>query len=89
MSSILHSVENGVGIVKFNRPDVFNSFNREMSLLFISVLQEFSENTEVRAVFLTGVGKAFSAGQDLKEVTDPDGPEISTIVSEHYNPIIR
>ena len=89
MESILQSVENGVGIVKFNRPDVFNSFNREMALQFITVLQEFSENEEVRAVYLSGEGKAFSAGQDLKEVTDPEGPEISTIVSEHFNPIIR
>ena len=89
MSSILQSVEGGVGIVRFNRPEVFNSFNREMALQFISILQEFSEDKEVRSVYLTGEGKAFSAGQDLKEVTDPDGPEISTIVSEHYNPIIR
>lgn len=89
MESILQSVESGVGIVKFNRPDVFNSFNREMALQFISVLKEFSENKEVRAVYISGEGKAFSAGQDLKEVTDPEGPEISTIVSEHYNPIIR
>lgn len=89
MSSIVQTVEGGVGIVRFNRPEVFNSFNREMALEFISVLQEFAESKEVRSVYLTGEGKAFSAGQDLKEVTDPDGPEISTIVSEHYNPIIR
>jgi 2-(1,2-epoxy-1,2-dihydrophenyl)acetyl-CoA isomerase len=82
-------VEGGVGLVRFNRPEVFNSFNREMALQFISVLQEFAENKEVRSVYLCGEGKGFCAGQDLKEVTDPEGPEISTIVSEHYNPIIR
>jgi 2-(1,2-epoxy-1,2-dihydrophenyl)acetyl-CoA isomerase len=42
----------------------------------------------VRCIYITGVGKAFSAGQDLEEVVDPNGPGISQILSEHYNPIV-
>jgi 2-(1,2-epoxy-1,2-dihydrophenyl)acetyl-CoA isomerase len=41
-----------------------------------------------RCVVITGEGKAFCAGQDLNEVTDPDGPELQRIVADHYNPII-
>jgi 2-(1,2-epoxy-1,2-dihydrophenyl)acetyl-CoA isomerase len=43
----------------------------------------------VRAVYLTGNGKAFCAGQDLAEAIDPNGPGIQRIVREHYNPVIQ
>jgi 2-(1,2-epoxy-1,2-dihydrophenyl)acetyl-CoA isomerase len=51
-------------------------------------LDECEMNDEVRAIVLTGEGKAFCAGQDLSEAVDPEGPELRTIVKEHYNPII-
>ncbi len=72
-----------------NRPEVFNSFNREMSLALQSALDDCATDDSVRAVCISGNGKAFSAGQDLKEATDPQGPEIRTILDEHYNPIVR
>jgi 2-(1,2-epoxy-1,2-dihydrophenyl)acetyl-CoA isomerase len=79
---------NGVCILKLNRPSVFNSFNREMALALQKELDECELNDEVRAIVITGEGKAFCAGQDLSEAVDPEGPELSTIVREHYNPII-
>ena len=87
MSSILFEIKNSVGIITLNRPDKLNSFNREMALLLQSVLDECKSNT-VRSVYLTGAGKGFSAGQDLAEVVDPDGPGMARILSEHYNPIV-
>ena len=75
--------------MRLNRPEVFNSFNREMALELQSALKDASTDDSVRAVVLTGEGKAFCAGQDLQEVTDPNGPELPKIVSEHYNPIIE
>lgn len=74
--------------VKLNRPDKFNSFNRDMALQLIQVLDEAEKDTSVRAIVLTGEGKAFCAGQDLAEALDPNGPGIKRIVEEHYNPII-
>jgi len=87
MTILFEKIE-AVAYLKLNRPEVFNSFNREMSLALQNALDQCASDQSVRAVCITGVGKAFSAGQDLKEATDPDGPEIKTILDEHYNPII-
>jgi 2-(1,2-epoxy-1,2-dihydrophenyl)acetyl-CoA isomerase len=46
-------------------------------------------DNNIRAIVITGTGKAFCAGQDLGEATDPNGPALQKIVNEHYNPIIR
>lgn len=51
-------------------------------------LDECAATPEVRCIFITGSGKGFSAGQDLAEVVDPEGPGMQKILSEHYNPII-
>jgi 2-(1,2-epoxy-1,2-dihydrophenyl)acetyl-CoA isomerase len=88
MNSILFEVELGVARIRLNRPEVFNSFDREMAMLLQEKLDFCDQNPDIRAVSITGEGKAFCAGQDLKEVVDPNGPELSSIVREHYNPII-
>jgi 2-(1,2-epoxy-1,2-dihydrophenyl)acetyl-CoA isomerase len=88
MSSILFHIEEGIAYLTLNRPDKLNSFNREMALLLQSKLDECASLHEVRAVYLTGAGKGFCAGQDLAEVVDPNGPGMQRILSEHYNPII-
>ena len=89
MSTILSKIENNIGFINLNRPDAFNSFNREMALLLQQTLDDFSTNTAVRAIVLTGNGKAFCAGQDLKEVISPElNPGFRAILEEHYNPII-
>lgn len=87
--TLLFSVESGVATITLNRPKVFNSFNREMALGFQDLLKQCESNPEVRCIVITGEGKAFCAGQDLAEAIDPNGPELTTIVSEHYNPIIE
>jgi 2-(1,2-epoxy-1,2-dihydrophenyl)acetyl-CoA isomerase len=86
--TIVQSFHNGVCQIQFNRPNVFNSFNQEMAFALQQALDECEKNEEVRAIVLTGEGKAFCAGQDLAEAMDPNGPELSSIVSDHYNPII-
>ncbi|MEO6637225.1 MAG: enoyl-CoA hydratase-related protein [Ginsengibacter sp.] len=88
MSSISFKIKNSIACLTLNRPEKFNAFDREMALLLQEKLDECESNKEVRCVYLTGSGKAFSAGQDLAEVTDPDGPGMQRILVEHYNPII-
>ena len=89
MSTIQVKIENKIAFITLNRPEVFNSFNREMALALQGVLDDCDKNEEVRAIVLTGNGKAFCAGQDLKEVTSPElNPGFKKILEEHYNPII-
>lgn len=87
MSSILFEIRDAIAFITLNRPEKLNAFNREMALSLQQKLDDCKSN-EVRCVFLTGAGKAFSAGQDLAEVVDPDGPGMQRILSEHYNPIV-
>lgn len=75
-------------VITLNRPDKFNSFNRDMALQLHEALDKAEHNPDVRAIVLTGAGKAFCAGQDLAEAIDHNGPGIARIVEEHYNPII-
>lgn len=82
------AIKSNVLKISLNRPEVFNSFNQEMAFDLQAVLDDAANNAEIRAVLITGEGKAFCAGQDLAEATDPNGPELQSIVGQHYNPII-
>ncbi len=86
---LLVSLNNGVCELKLNRPAVFNSFNQAMAFALQKALDDAELNDEVRAIVITGEGKAFCAGQDLAEAMDPEGPELQSIVKDHYNPIIE
>ena len=86
---IQYEIINGVGKITLNRPDKYHSFVREMALQLQGTLDKCNENKAVRAILITATGKAFCAGQDLGEASDPNGPELTQIVQEHYNPIIR
>lgn len=87
MSTVLLEIKEGIAHITLNRPDKYNAFNREAALLLQQHLDD-CKKAEVRCVYITGAGKAFCSGQDLEEVTDPNGPRIDTIVADHYNPII-
>jgi len=86
--TLIQHIENGVCTLTLNRPEVFNSFNKEMAIALQDALDSAEKNEEVRAIVITGSGKAFCAGQDLAEAMDPNGPELQSIVRDHYNPII-
>ena len=89
MESILIEKLGGITFLRLNRPEVFNSFNKEMSFALHTALDDCQGDKSVRAVVIQGMGKAFCAGQDLQEVTDPEGPLLTSIVRDHYNPIIE
>lgn len=88
---IEYSVEENTAIIKFNRPDVLNSFNRAMGAEVRTALESARDDKNVRAILITANGKGFCAGQDLVEAVPPDGstpPDLGDIVRENYNPII-
>ncbi|MFD2531894.1 2-(1,2-epoxy-1,2-dihydrophenyl)acetyl-CoA isomerase PaaG [Gracilimonas halophila] len=91
-SMILSNLENGVLTISLNRPDKLNSFNFKMGSQIKEALMEAESSQDVRCVLLTGVGRAFCAGQDLAEATevsnDPDR-DLSEIVHHTYLPIIK
>jgi len=85
---LITSLNNGVFKITLNRPEVYNSFNQAMAFSLQKELDYCAQNDEIRTIIITGSGKAFCAGQDLSEATDPNGPELESIVRDHYNPII-
>lgn len=87
--SLIFSLEAGVATLRLNRPDVFNSVNKPLALAFQQHLRDCQKDETVRAVLITGTGRAFCAGQDLAEITGPDSPEVAEIVEKHYNPIVE
>lgn len=88
---IKYEVDQGVATITLNRPDVLNSFNRAMAVEVRQALTSAASDAEVRAVLLTGSGRAFCAGQDLAEAMPKEGPlpDLGDIVARGYNPIVR
>ncbi|MEU6854910.1 enoyl-CoA hydratase-related protein [Actinacidiphila alni] len=87
--SVLYEVTDGLATVTFNRPKAMNALDTDTKNALRDALREAAGDTAVRAVLLTGTGRAFCVGQDLKEhvaVLAAGGG--MTTVSEHYNPIV-
>ncbi|MBU3675726.1 MAG: 2-(1,2-epoxy-1,2-dihydrophenyl)acetyl-CoA isomerase [Chitinophagaceae bacterium] len=89
MSFIAQETKTAVSIITLNRPEKFNSFCREMALDLQQALRNAEADANIRAIVLTGTGKAFCAGQDLAEAIEDNGISLLQIVEEHYNPIIQ
>jgi len=87
---LLTSFEDAVLTITLNRPAAFNSFDLTLKAALLETLQRAAEDAAVRAIVITGAGRAFCAGQDLKEhlrlVTEGDGALTHT-VSSFYNPL--
>ncbi|MDG1425916.1 MAG: enoyl-CoA hydratase-related protein [Flavobacteriales bacterium] len=86
---IQFEIINNVGKITLNRPGKYHSFIKDMAIQLQNILDKFNENKSIRAIMITATGKAFCAGQDLAEATDKNGPSLTEIVENHYNPIIR
>jgi len=87
---LLIEKSNGVATITLNRPDVFNAFNDTISYEMQEALKMMDRDKEVRVVVLTGAGKAFCSGQDLKAIKEVAGKrDLSESLHKRYNPIIR
>jgi 2-(1,2-epoxy-1,2-dihydrophenyl)acetyl-CoA isomerase len=81
--------EAGIATLTLNRPDALNSLTVPMKQALLAALRRVERDAAVRTVILTGAGRAFCAGQDLKERMAPDAAPLGVELRERYNPIIR
>ncbi len=88
MELVTYQVKDQVAYIYLNRPEKFNSFNRAMAFELQQHLDACASDKNVRAVYLSGNGKAFCAGQDISELTGENPATFDKILSEHFNPVI-
>jgi 2-(1,2-epoxy-1,2-dihydrophenyl)acetyl-CoA isomerase len=81
--------ENGLATITLNRPEVFNALNDEITFELQDAFKVVGKDETVRAVVLTGEGKAFCSGQDLKAASGQEKRSFLDSLHKRYNPIIR
>ena len=86
---IIVEIKDRTCYITLNRPDVFNAFNDELSYALQDALKEATRNEEVRVVVLTGAGKAFCSGQDLKDIAQKENRSLRDSIDKRYNPMIK
>ncbi len=91
-SPVLYAVSDGVGTITLNRPEAMNSLDIATKVLLRETVKQAAEDPAVRCVVLTGTGRAFCTGQDLKEhitiLESSSSEALFSTVDEHYNPIV-
>lgn len=87
--TILYEIENGVATLTLNRPEVFNAFNEQLSADVNDALRKTAKDKNVRVLVITGSGKAFCSGQDLKSIAGSKERSLSDSLHKRYNPMIR
>lgn len=86
--TVSYQVENHIAYITLNRPDRYNAFNEEMSSDFMEALKSFQRDDQARVAVLTGAGKAFCSGQDLKDIAGKKR-SLAESIEKRYNPMIR
>lgn len=86
--TILFEVSDRIATLTLNRPDVFNAFNEQQSYDVIDALKKCEKDKSIRVLVITGAGKAFCSGQDLKSIAGKKR-SLSESIYKRYNPMIR
>ena len=86
---LLFRIEDGTATICLNRPEVYNALNDEITFELQDAFKAVANDESVRVVLLTGEGKAFCAGQDLKASTSAGKRSFMDPLHRRYNPIIR
>jgi len=82
-------VNNGVATITLDRPEVYNAFNDGLTYELQTALKSVKKDPEARVIVITGTGKAFCSGQDLKEASDNSDRSFSDSIHKRYNPLIK
>ena len=88
-AEVLVDVDGSVGTVTLNRPGALNALTIPMKEALLAALLDLAASTSLRAIVLTGAGRAFCAGQDLRERLEPGAPPLDEELTRRYNPIVR
>ncbi|MBL8387571.1 MAG: enoyl-CoA hydratase/isomerase family protein [Hydrogenophaga sp.] len=94
-ASVLYIERGAVALVTLNRPDTLNSFTRQMHRDLWAALDRAEDNPAVRALVVTGAGRAFCAGADLSEFDFEPGPDLvqradpGPVIDQAFNPTVR
>ncbi len=86
--TILYNVDEGVLTITLNRPDVLNAFNRRMTDESQDAFKKAERDPEVRCIVLTGAGRAFSSGEDLKSRSAEGESDFGSTLRQRYNPLV-
>ncbi|MCL6597869.1 MAG: enoyl-CoA hydratase/isomerase family protein [Alicyclobacillus macrosporangiidus] len=89
---ILYQVDGAVATITLNRPEALNALTRTMRRELLDALERVAQDRQIRALLITGAGRAFCVGQDVRELADyyeQNGPELGRVVDEEYIPIVR
>jgi 2-(1,2-epoxy-1,2-dihydrophenyl)acetyl-CoA isomerase len=87
--TILFEVKEGIASLTLNRPDVFNAFNEQLSSDVNDALKKVSKDKSIRVLVISGAGKAFCSGQDLKAIAGSKNRSLSESLYKRYNPMIK
>lgn len=90
-TEIRFTIEDAIATAKFNRPNSMNSYTEKLHNELMDILKSVQEDKTIRCLVISGEGKAFSVGQDLKDPLIQPGdtpPELGKIISDRYNPLI-
>jgi 2-(1,2-epoxy-1,2-dihydrophenyl)acetyl-CoA isomerase len=82
-------IDDAVATLTLDRPDALNALTVALKEELLAAFAAVRANEAVRAVVLTGAGRAFCAGQDLRERLEPDAAPLGTEIRVRYNPLIR
>ncbi|HEY0443208.1 MAG TPA: enoyl-CoA hydratase-related protein [Candidatus Limnocylindrales bacterium] len=86
--ALRYDVEGAVATITLNRPDALNALTVTLKTELLGAFRTVARDRAVRAVILTGAGRAFCAGQDLRERLEPGAVPLAVEIRERYNPLI-
>jgi 2-(1,2-epoxy-1,2-dihydrophenyl)acetyl-CoA isomerase len=91
--TVRFEVEDAVGTITLDRPDVLNAFNDELGMATLEAVREASADAGIRCIVITGAGRAFSSGEDLGALAGNyergEPPPLGKTLTDRYNPLIR
>lgn len=89
MADLRVEIDDAIATVTLDRPDALNSLTVPLKEALIRAFGDLATDSNVRAIVLTGAGRAFCAGQDLRERLEPDALPLADEIRTRYNPLIR